>query len=366
MRVLIISDYRDTQAVRPEAELMLGLKRKGISLDIITFADTAYHQRFRDAGITVHDWHPEKKYDRKFIRKLKSLTEENEYQIFFLFNSKAIINGIFAAYDLPVKVILYRGYTGHINWYDPTAYFKYLNPRVDKIVCIAQSIKDYLHSQKFFKEKKAVTINKGHHPDWYKNIRPADLTEFGVSSEAFAMACMANARPFKGIKYLLKATYQLADTPDLHLLLIGRDMDKGNLKKLLQESPMASRIHVTGWREDVLSILAACQVFVLPSIKGEATTKSLIEAMSMGTAPIMTDIPGNAGLIIDGTNGRIVPSKDPAALAQAMRALYLDRDKTAQYGAAAKKHIAANFHIDRTIREMSILFESLVEDYRKS
>ena len=190
MRVLVISEYMDIQAVRPEAELMIRLAQQGVKLDIITHPDSIYEARFRSAGINVHHTHPIKKFDRDFVRYLIVLSQKNKYQIFYLFNSKAIINGIRAAKHLPVKILLYRGYTGNINWYDPSAYLKYLHPRVDKIICLAQSIKDYLSKQLFFNSQKAITINKGHDPSWYQNITTIDLEEFGIPKNGFVVACM--------------------------------------------------------------------------------------------------------------------------------------------------------------------------------
>ena len=360
MHLLVISDYRDTQAVRPEAAQMIRLRQAGLALDIITYPDTPYESAFKEAGITVHTNHPHKKYDLSFIRWLRDLTQQRRYDIFYLFNSRAIINGIQAAKKLPVKVILYRGYTGNIYWYDPTAYLKYLHPRVDKIICIAKSIEEWMSRQLFFDQKKMITIHKGHDPAWYQNIKPLDLKEFGIPSGALVMACMANARRFKGIRYLLEATYPLADLPDLYLLLIGRDMTRGKLGSLLKQSPMHERIIATGWRSDVLEILASTDLFVLPSIGGEAITKSLIEAMSMGCAPIITDIAGNRALVQNEQQGLVVPTKDPTAIANAVRKLYQDRSQIKQFALAAKSHIVENFHIDRSVKEMRSLFEHLL------
>lgn len=361
MRILIISDYRDTQAAKPEAALVIGMKHRGVEIDVITYPGTAYEKAFRDAGIEVFHLHPTKKFDWGFIRTLRRMSRDKAYDIFYLFNSQAIINGLFAAFSLDVKVVLYRGYTGNIHWYDPTAYFKYLNPRVDKIICIAHSIEDYLHKQLFFNENKAITIHKGHHPEWYEDIVPQSLEIFGVPKDAFVLACMGNARPFKGIKYLLHATNECADLEDIHLLLIGRDMSKGKLSQLIKNSAMSERIHTTGWRDDVLSILASCDAFVLPSIGGEAITKSLIEAMSTGLACIATDIPGNKGLVLHRQNGLVVPSRNSTALADAIRTLQENRNLVSTYGQAAKKHIAINFHADRTVEETLALFEKLID-----
>jgi len=362
VRVLIISDYRDTLALRPEAKQMIGLKRAGVDLDIITYPKTYYEPEFKAAGIRVLTNHPQKKYDREFIRFLIEETKARKYEIFYLFNSQAIINGLQAARHLSVKVILYRGYTGHIHWYDPTAYLKYLHPRVDKVVCLAESIRQLLHRQLFFKKSKAVTINKGHSPEWYEGVNSISLKEFGVPENAFVIACMGNARPFKGIRYLLEATYQLDAAPNLHLLLLGRDMDKGSLRTLIDKSPIADRIHVTGWRSDVLQVLKSCNVFMLPSIGGEATTKSVIEAMSVGLAPVITDIGGNQGLVLDGENGAVVPTKNPTAIAKALLKYYRDPEMTRSHGQKARTHISTHFHINRTVKETLALFEDLIKD----
>ena len=140
----------------------------------MTYGDAQYVEKFKSAGIRVVDFHPEKKLDKKEIKRIREELIRTRPDILHLFNSKAIINGIQAAKNLPVKVFLYRGYTGNIHWYDPTAWFKYLHPRVDKIWCIAPSIEKHIRRQLFFKKGKPFTIHKGHHPDWYKNIRAID------------------------------------------------------------------------------------------------------------------------------------------------------------------------------------------------
>ncbi len=360
MKVLVISDYRDTVSVRSEAAIILGLKKAGVDIDVITYPGTAYDDAFKEAGITVYPIHPDRKFDRAFIRRLRILTREKGYQIFYLFNSQAIINGITAAYTLPVKVVLYRGYSGNIHWYDPTAYFKYLNPRVDKISCVANSTRDHVRAQMLFHKDKAVTINKGHDPVWYAGVDPLDLSLFGIPAGSFVVACMGNARPFKGIRYLLEASYQLDQIPDLYILLIGRDMDKEPLHSLREDSPMKERILVTGWRSDVLAIMASCHAFVLPSIGGEAMTKALIEAMSMGLPPIITDIPGNEGIVIHEENGLVIPPRDPVAIASAVKQLYQDRELGRKYGQESKKHLADKFHTDRTVVETKQMFEELL------
>ena len=362
MKILVISNYRETVSVRPEAELFIGLKRAGLDVAIMTYPDAEYVEKFREAGIRVIGFHPEKKLDRQEIKTIREELIKSKYDILHLFNSKAIINGIQAAKKLPVKVVLYRGYTGNIHWYDPTAYFKYLHPRVDKIWCIAASIEQYIRRQLFFDKNRPITIHKGHDLSWYENISAIDRNEFkNIPADAFWVINVANNRRMKGTEYLLKAMQYLPPDLPIHLILVGRNLNHQKNMDIANKSPYANNIHFTGYRTDVLNIVKAGNAFVLSSLFGEATTKAVIEAMSLGTAPVITDIPGNQGLVADGECGLVVPLKNPQAIADAILKLYHDRDLCDQYGSNAKAHIAKYFNLKTTILEIKKMYESLLD-----
>lgn len=360
MKILVISNYTGVNSSRPEAEAIIGIARKGADVTIMTYGHAEYVKKFQENGIRVIDFHPEKKLNKAEIQIIRKELMDGQYDISHLFNGKAIINGIQAAKGLPVKVVLYRGYTGNIHWWDPTAYFKYLHPRVDGVWCIAQGVVDLINRNTLFGKKKAVCIHKGHHPDWYKDVQKADLSAMGIPQDAFVASIVANARPMKGISYLIKSTWYLpADIP-FYLLLIGEGLETPEIKKLVAKSPHASGIIFTGYRADGLSLVKSCDVFVLSSLFGEATTKSVIEAMSVGVAPLITDIPGNRGLVIDGECGLVVPSKDPEAMGNALYRLYQNPQERNAFALAAQKHIAENFRLEKTIEELYAYYIRLI------
>ena len=72
MKILVISNYRETVSVRPEAELFIGLKRAGLDVAIMTYPDAEYVEKFREAGIRVIGFHPEKKLDRQAIKTIRA------------------------------------------------------------------------------------------------------------------------------------------------------------------------------------------------------------------------------------------------------------------------------------------------------
>jgi len=359
IKILVISNYTNTISARPEAEIFLGLKQKGVEITIITEKDSEYAKKFEAAGIRVIDGLPKKKNCGKSQELIRNELIQGKYDALLLYNSKAISNGIKAAKNLPVKVILYRGYTGNTNWWDPTAYTKYLHPRVNKIICNANAIQELFERQLFFKKGKAVTINKGHDLSWYEGIEKTDLTVFGIPDDAFVITCVANARRMKGMKYLVKAMDFIPTNLPIHLLLVGTGLDSVEIMNIVSKSPNKDKIHFTGFRKDGLNIVKSSNAFVLASIKGESITKAVIEAMSLGIAPLITLIPGNRELVVNGESGLVVLMKNPKALAEGMVTLYNNPELCNKYGIQAKERIKTVFNTQQTVEGYFSLLKEL-------
>jgi len=318
-------------------------------------------RNFEQLESKVIDFHPQKKMDKAEIEKIRNYLIDNKIDILHLFNSKSIINGIQAAKGLKVNVILYRGYAGNINWYDPTAYSKFLHPRVDTIICNSIGVEKYLHKQLFFDKKKTITINKGHDLKWYKNYKPVDLRhEFKLPNNSLVLVNVANNRRMKGIPYLLEAMTLLPQSAEVHLILIGRDMNTRSNQKILRKGNIIEKVHFAGFRPDALNLVAGADAFVLSSIFGESITKSVIEAMSLGVAPLITDIPGNVELVEDGVSGIVVKRKNSQELKEAILRLYNDRNLCNKFGLAAQERINNELNTKETIRKTKDLYLSLV------
>ena len=92
-------------------------------------------------------------------------------------------------------------------------------------------------------------------------------------------------------------------------------------------------MHFIGEIEDVRPVLAALDVFVLPSIAVESFSNAALEAMSMGRPVILSDIGGAREMIHDGVEGYVVsPTELAARLPALIAALYADRRKRQQMG----------------------------------
>ncbi len=345
---------------RPTTATFVGLKNAGVDVTVVCPAGEP--RAWLEAnGVRVLDLPLRRRFDREAVRRLRAELTQGRYDVLHLFSNKALQNGLAASRGLPVKIVAYRGIVGNVSFFSPVSWLRFLNPRIDRIVCVADAVRNYFLQMRpaFLRmpAERLVTIYKGHSLDWYR-AAPADLAAVGVPVGAFTLACVANYRPRKGIEVLVDALDQLPHSA--HLLLIGGGMDAPRLKRRIGASPAASRIHVLGHRKDAPALTAACDVFVLPSTKREGLARSLIEAMAYGVAPVVTDCGGSPELVQHGVSGLVVPVSDAAALAEAIRALHDDAALRARLGAGARERIRTSFRIEDTIARTLELYRSLV------
>lgn len=349
---------------RPTTATFVGLKDAGVDVTVVCPSGEG-RDWLQANGVRVLDLPLRRRFDREAVWRLRAELEQRGYDVLHLFSNKALQSGLAASRGLPVKIVAYRGIVGNVSFLSPVSWLRFLNPRIDRIVCVADAVRDYfLRMQPAFLRmppERLVTIYKGHSLDWYR-ATPADLTAVGVPVGAFAIACVANYRPRKGIEVLVDALDRLPDSTNAHLLLIGGGMDAPRLKRRIAASPAAARIHVLGYRKDAPALTAACDVFVLPSTKREGLARSLIEAMAYGVAPVVTDCGGSPELVQDGISGLVVPVASSGALAEAIRTLHHDAALRDRLGAGARERIGRDFRIEDTIAKTLALYRSLVAE----
>ena len=360
IRVLAVTEGAD----RPTTESFIGLHNHGVAITVVIPPSSPNHQRLTNAGVPVVDIPLTKNFDKAGQQALRSELEQNDYDILHTFNSRAVTNGLAACKGMPIKVICYRGIVGNVSVLDPMSWMRYLNPRIDRIVCVCHAIRRYfLEMQPAFlrmPESRPVTIHKGHKLEWYTDT-PVPRSELGIPDDAFVVGCTASYRPRKGVEYLVDAIGRLPDDIPAHLVLVGK-MSAKKLDRQIAASPAADRIHRVGFRNDAPAVSASCDVFCLPSTKREGLPRAVIEAMAYGVPPIVTNSGGSPELIEPGKSGLLVPVRDAQAIADAIEALYRDPDARRAMGDAARERIGNDFRNEDTVTRTLALYRSLVDE----
>jgi glycosyltransferase involved in cell wall biosynthesis len=348
---------------RPTVATICGLRQRGCEISAVAPQKPKVRDALSRADVRILDFEIRKRLDFDGIRRLRHELKSGSYDILHAYGNRGLQNGIIALRGSATRLVAYRGRVGNLSFFDPFCWARHLNPRIDRIVCVSDAVRDYFLQMRpaVFRAQadRFIRIYKGHDIDWYRET-PLDLTQFGIPREAFVVASVANYRPHKGIDHLVDALAFLPREWPVHLLLIGK-MDDARLDRVVNALSDPERVHRIGYREDAPSLAAGSDVFVLPSIIPEGLPRSVIEAMAYRRACIVTDLGGSAELVVDGTSGLHVPPANPAAIANAIARLYKDPDLRTRLGSNARQRIATDFNIEQTIDATMRLYASLVD-----
>lgn len=347
MRILSIATDHD----RPEAEMLAALHKRGFEIHSVLSSDSKYAEFFGEHGIEVTALDFRTKLDFNAIKELKHLLKSKRFDICHTFSKRALSNALFASRGLPLRHIAYRGIVGNLSRFDPFSRLSFLNPRIDRIVCVCKAIENYM-LQFSRLQGRVQTIYKGHCEEWYQAHSRSVLSEFGIPVDARVACCVANARPRKGLSVLLEAVHSISLQENIHLLVLGRGMES---------YPRAERIHFGGFRPDAPAIVGACDLVVMPSLRREGLPKAVLEGMWQGVPAVVTTAGGLAEIVEDGISGRVVEPGEPGELALAIQDVLAERATWTAYSDEAKKRMQQRFAFRDTVEAYEELYHSLVD-----
>jgi glycosyltransferase involved in cell wall biosynthesis len=359
LKVLCINGESDPA----ETGSFIEMHKAGIDITVITWPGTFNYDALIAAGVPTIPYVLKGKISPSCIRFIRDELKRGRYDILHMLDKRATMNGLFASIGLGIKLVAYRGIVGNQSYLDPFSWLYLLNPRIDRIICVCEAIRQNLLQLGMpgirMRRDVPVTIHKGHNPDWY---RPPfeDLKQFGIPDDTFVVTCTARGVPRKGVPVLLQAINQLPAGLDIHFLLAGTEMDNSKHEKLVAANRYAKNIHLHGFLKRMPWILPNCNIAVLPSLRREGLPRGIIEAMIGGAVPIVTDSGGSPELVEEGKSGFIVPPGEAQPITDRILELYNDRDLHARMSEAARERIRRNFTVEETARKTITLYEGLL------
>lgn len=143
-------------------------------------------------------------------------------------------------------------------------------------------------------------------------------------------------------------------------LFLGDGAEKERVEKLAQSSGLNQEdVRFLGFRNDVPDLLAASDIFVLPS-RAEGLPMSILEAMSHRLPVVCTPVGGNPELVFDGEHGRLVPVDDASALADALAPLVSDAAQRERLGEAGFNRVSSDFSFARTSQRYENIYRRVL------
>lgn len=192
--------------------------------------------------------------------------------------------------------------------------------------------------------------------------RAAIRAELGVHSDAGpVVGILANLRDMKGHRDVVAALPGIVkELPGVVFLFAGRDDSNGEIERMARDAGVADHIRFLGYVRDTTPLLAAMDVFMLPS-HWEGLPASVIEAMHAGLPIITTRVGGIPELVRDGREGLLIPPSDPVAIGSSLVTLARDSELRDRLGRGAIQRARKDFSISAMTRQMEELYTEYLD-----
>jgi glycosyltransferase involved in cell wall biosynthesis len=250
------------------------------------------------------------------------------------------------------------------NWslrlsrFAPTLFMYGSLPFTRRVVAVSKELQGRI---KWQPGHKISTIYNGVDLSAYENVRPCEADalrrELTEGRETPLIGTVTRLFQKKGVDVLIKAARMLKQRGEnFRAIIAGEGPLREEYVKLAAAERVETQIKFLGYREDVPRLLAALDVFVLPSF-WEGNSIALLEAMAAAKPIIATRVGGNPEAITEGETGWLVPPNDAAALAEKILAV-LGNEHRARIGLNAREHWRANFSVAAMVEKYQALYLS--------
>jgi glycosyltransferase involved in cell wall biosynthesis len=183
--------------------------------------------------------------------------------------------------------------------------------------------------------------------------------EIGIEADVPVIGSTGRLEPVKGYDVMLHAFALLRNSretsPAPVLVLVGDGSERASLERIASDLGISDSVHFVGWRNDIEQISQTFSVFCMSS-HSEGTSVSLLEAMSAGLPPVVTNVGGNAEVLGSELEHRMVPAANPAALALTLANALGDPAALARDSISARARIVDHFSLDAMVRRYGSLY----------
>lgn len=227
--------------------------------------------------------------------------------------------------------------------------------RTDALVAVSADLADNLRAVSPRYAARLVVVENGVDVERFRP-RPANgelRSELGIGDETPLVLSVGRLEWVKGFDIALQAVRKLHDlwpgSQPPALVVAGDGQQAPGLRSQARALGIAASCFFLSWRDDIDHLHRSTSLFTMSS-RSEGTSVSLLEAMSAGLCPVVTDVGGNRAVLGPNLTHRLVPPEDPEALAAAWLDALLEPEKAASDGRLARERVVAAFSLERTVQ----------------
>lgn len=336
--------------------LARGLKEKGIEQLILAPPGAPLHERAEQQGISTRPFVSGSEWNPVTPIRLRTMLKTEGATIIHAHDGHSVT---FAALAARLAGSVSTVATRRVD-FPLRSRWKY-DWGMDRIICISRAIQRIVAAAGIA-EAKLPVVYSGVDPDrLLGEYRTRELAySLGLDRHNPVLLNVASLTDHKGQCYLLEAMLLVVTRyPKAHLLIAGTGELEEKLRKQIQVLALDRSVTLLGFRDDLGALYTLADLFVMSShLEGLCT--SVLDAMTMERACVVTDAGGLPELIEDGREGRVVAARNPQALADAISDLLSDRKIREKMGRAGRRRAREAFSFERMVNGTLQVYKELL------
>lgn len=229
---------------------------------------------------------------------------------------------------------------------------------VGRVIAVSQAVAEGLRRNGVIESSKITVVHNGIDTDRFNESIVAGDTPVLVGT-------VGHLAPIKGHDVFVRAAAILSERHSgVQFVVIGEDKspEKSNqrsLESLVAELGLNEIVAMPGWRDDIAAALSSLTVFV-SAARTEPFGLAIVEAMAAGLPIVASASEGALEILEDGFTGKLVPTDNPEALAQAINDLLDDPLERSRLGSNAQLAARERYSLQRMARDTERVYREVL------
>ena len=266
-----------------------------------------------------------------------------------------------------LKLVRSRGIVVPVRDHGPNRWLH--NQMTDRLIVPCRRIREIIGLSPAMDLGKVVVIYDGVDAGRFRPDRAgrgaAFRREIGVPDGAPMIGMIARVEPIKGHIFFLEAAVKVLKVmPEVRFVICCDERTPGAVQALVSCAVglglSADVVKFVGFVEDIEKVYSALDVYVLPSLGSEGSSRGTLEAMASALPIVATNVGSIPELLDCGRTGRLVPPRNSDALAAAILDILRSPESATEMGRAARERVLAHFTEDRMADEVERVYREVL------
>ncbi len=323
----------------------------------------------QERGLSVFRINESYSFDRSVIAQIRDLIERERIEIVHTHEVRSDIIGLIVGKlsGVPVVTTLHGWIENSLRGKVLIVFDKGILRFFDHVITVSEKMKQQVLHYGVRKDKvtalhNALVIEKYQRKDADNSLR----RELEIEDDTLLVGSIGRLSPEKGQSDFIRAAADvLKQFRNVKFLLIGNGQDEHRLRELVKNLGVAKEIIFLGYRSDMLDLYNNFDLVVQSSYT-EGMPNVILEALAMEVPVIATDVGGTSEAVTNNETGILIQPGKPEELASKILDFVNNKDSFRRMAENGRKLVEAKFSIDERTRKLSLIYDRLIDEKRKS